>query len=104
MCLSDYNYVRKLKGEDMPDKTSDLKVDREDVIKGSQKIAEKLLFYNKNGRLVKEEYYILESITEYNKSGKKEKQTTYDNQGNVTHKVNYAPDGSIVNVINLSKN
>ncbi len=88
----------------MSNKNSELKCEREDVIKDSQKIAEKQLFYDKKGKLVREEYYILESITEYNKSGKKEKQTTYDNQGNVTHKVNYAPDGSIVNVINLSKN
>ena len=88
----------------MPNKNSELRLEREDVIKDSQKIAEKQLFYNKKDKLVREVYYILESITEYNKSGIKEKQTTYDNQGNVTHKVNYAPDGSIVNVINLSKN
>lgn len=87
----------------MPNKNAELKLEREDIIKDSQKIAEKQLFYNKKGKLVREEYYILESITEY-KSGKKEKQTTFDNQGNATHKVKYAPDGSIVNVVNLSKN
>ncbi len=80
-----------------------IKKERKDIIKRACKIGELISFYNASDQLVKEEYYFIESIIEYGKSGKKEIQVAYDRKGNITHIIKYAPDGSVYNVINLSK-
>jgi len=79
-----------------------LRVETHDIIENSLPVGKNFVFYDKKNKIVREEYYILESITEYDKTGQKEKQTKFDRVGKVSHVVRYAPDGSINNVLNLA--